>query len=242
MTDKDCGCAPTNDCALPVPNGGTYVYTPPPVCPPPKNECVRDWVAPETPPCSEPDPNCYVIQKPSGCDWKPACNPSTPPAITCPPLRGGWGQFGSQIPVWAKAKFCSTTCEIYPDRRLSPNAVVNVLELFTNLSTSEFQSTLISVYRGNRVEKISYQEMLALTNRIMTMAATMGWMQDPAKTFTSANIGVSIVTIPVPAGEEPKYGISATLGGSPAGQVLPLKTYKDADGNITFVGIDPSLF
>ena len=229
MTDKI-------PCGLPAKAVACKIHTAAP------NPCVEEHceqqiaLVPYCPPCAEPPPLqiCGLLEQ--GCDWRQSCEQSIPREIPCSPLVTGWGAYDGGVPLWARDGFCETGCAVDVRSALDPTRphyTPNDWESFLDFNTHNEYNVRMTVVRNGHPARISPNEFIALTHKVMQLAHCFGLAVAPADVPKPAQFGLGLVTTGTDANGKPMYGLGMMYQGSAIGSPLAMVTERNAAGVVT---------
>lgn len=223
---------PAEYCGLPVTCETDPTHTPAPPCPPPCAPCPVYFCPAPEPKCPEDHSPCTAPEDiPCGCDWIQECERSIPPAIPCPPIHTGWGQYDGGIMYW------SDMCDLHDCHDLLSRLCWlpsydyqqwdwhHVLDL----STANDINTNLAVRRNGLIQNIDVQEFINLSVRMMRLGAMSNAVPElvPPK---PADLGLMAVQTGETEDGVPTYGIALTYQGTPVGTPMSLETEWDENG------------
>ena len=218
----------TSFCGLPARKDGSTTNTPfPDPCPTdacdvvllPAPDLTPDCKPTCVSPCTEPVP------EPKDCDWSAEQVSSLPPALGCPPVNVGFGQYDGGFKYWGGEKDPSILMACWEGIRnkYSQWDWHHILDL---QQSKDWYSNLM-VRRNGIVEDISEMEFITLAVRMATLAQVLG---AAPVTFDPAKLGLSVVQTGADANGVPTFSLAATYNGQTVGMAMPLMAHWDATG------------
>ena len=170
-------------------------------------------------PCTAPEPS------PKDCDWSAEKMASTPPAIGCPPINVGWGQWDGGFKWWGGEKYPEllAACQQYNNVEYSQHAWHHILDL---QQSPQWYSNLL-VRRDGICEDINEMEFLTLAVRMAVLGQMLGVLPPP---LIPAKLSTGVTQTGLDANGVPVFGFGVMYDGQPVGTPTPLVAHWDATG------------
>ena len=218
----------TSFCGLPARKDGCTTNTP---YPDPCDTDTCDVVllpAPDLTPVCKPmcDKPCTApVEFQGDCDWSAEKVSSLPPALGCPPVNVGFGQWDGGFKYWGGEKdptILQTRC----DEIRSLYAQWGWHHIMDLQQSQEWYSNLM-VRRNGIMEDISEMEFLTLAVRMSVLAQMMGVIPP---SFEPTKLGVAVIQTGADANGVPTFSLAVQYNGQPVGINMPLLAHWDATG------------